>query len=175
MAEDKIWESWVRDWELHYSLPSKHVPLVSQVPPRWYGGSLVVVHTSTFMLQLKNHELRKPSNYAVSTTARPLLLQGTLINYTWQYATLPSDPKGRLSLSSKAIGYTGILGKIVQNKKTNRTCRNMIGPRKIISWQIHRGAILNSLSVDQSSIPRESPDQKFGILSAAPAQLFFHV
>lgn len=134
-----------------------------------------VPDSSAFMLQLRIHELRKPLDDAVITTAWPLFLQGTLINYIWQYATLPSDPKGRLSLSSKAIGYPCILGKIVQNKKTNRTCRNIIDPRKIISWQKHRGAILNSLSTGQSSIPKESPDQIFGILSVVPAQLFFHV
>lgn len=58
---------------------------------------------STFTLQLRNPEFRKPLIMQSANLPDLCSFQGHYINYTGKYANLPSAPKETLSLSSQVV------------------------------------------------------------------------
>lgn len=150
--------------------------LLSPTPTKvmWRVPSRCCTHTA-FMSQLRDPELRKPGSFIIRSkqTCVTIAPSGDIIFIILgSMQTCPLFQKETLPLSFKVVSYTYILGNIVQNKNTCRTCRNTTDPWKIVSWKkkttpewccskhSKHGSVTN---------PRESPVQKCGNVSAGPS------
>lgn len=134
-----------------YSLLSKYgsprVPSSTKVIWRVLGRCFI--HT-TFTSQLRKSELRKPESVITCSKKTCLTFASSRdVIFIVLGSMQTCSPLQKETPSFKVVSHTDILGKIVQNKKTCRPCRNTADPWKTVAWQKHRDALLNILSLDQ--------------------------